>query len=61
MGWCVDGRRRLTAPPDALRRYDVGNVTTVVVREASVGEVQRLPPAAAVAWRPWCAGPSAYG
>uniref|UniRef100_A0ACD6AKN2 Uncharacterized protein n=1 Tax=Avena sativa TaxID=4498 RepID=A0ACD6AKN2_AVESA len=44
MGWWVDGRRRLTAPvyKAAMRNY-VGNVTTLVVAEAGVEEVQRRP------------------
>ncbi|KAF8661582.1 hypothetical protein HU200_057004 [Digitaria exilis] len=38
----VDGRRRLsTRPQEAMRNY-IGNVTTAVVREASVDEVQRM-------------------
>ncbi|KAF8724129.1 hypothetical protein HU200_021144 [Digitaria exilis] len=40
MQWWVDGRRRLTRPK-AMRNY-IGNVTTAVVREASVDEVQRM-------------------
>ncbi|KAF8661584.1 hypothetical protein HU200_057006 [Digitaria exilis] len=44
MQWWVDGRRRLTTtrPPEAMRNY-IGNVTTAIVREASVDEVQRMP------------------
>jgi hypothetical protein len=44
MGWWVNGRPRLTAPelPDATRNY-VGNLITLVEREVSVQEVQRMP------------------
>ncbi|PVH33908.1 hypothetical protein PAHAL_8G091000 [Panicum hallii] len=44
MGWWVNGRPRLTAPElrDATRNY-VGNLITLVEREVSVQEVQRMP------------------
>ncbi|RLN24604.1 omega-hydroxypalmitate O-feruloyl transferase-like [Panicum miliaceum] len=44
MQWWVDGRRRLTEPPElraAMRSY-VGNVTTSVIREAGVDDVRRM-------------------
>ncbi|WVZ71733.1 hypothetical protein U9M48_020280 [Paspalum notatum var. saurae] len=45
----IDGRRRLAAAPAAMSNY-VGNVTTSVVRNACVDEIQRmaLPDAAAM-------------
>nr|CAB3476787.1 unnamed protein product [Digitaria exilis] len=44
MGWWVNGRQRLTSSPElraAMRSY-VGNVVTVVVKEASADELQRM-------------------
>ncbi|WVZ92088.1 hypothetical protein U9M48_038178 [Paspalum notatum var. saurae] len=46
MGWVVDGRRRLTAPAgfrDAAVRIYFGNLSTLVVREASAQEILRMP------------------
>lgn len=44
MLWWVDGRRRITSPElvPAMRSY-FGNVTTYVVEEAAVEEIQRKP------------------
>ncbi|PAN31512.1 hypothetical protein PAHAL_5G424000 [Panicum hallii] len=44
MQWWVDGRRRLTEPPElraAMRSY-IGNVTTSAIREAGVDDVRRM-------------------
>jgi hypothetical protein len=44
MLWWVDGRRRITSPElvPAMRNY-FGNVTTFVVQEAAVDDIQRRP------------------